>query len=164
MMLPTPTSARLVVRRTHATCIEEVGRLYAGVVGSWLREEHIDEAVLSGEKGEKAASVAAPDPSPFSVEMQKRSRARMLALYVKLKGIKTSISQAGFEVSLRGDWPEREYSELLERQLAVVGALSQVGLSLIHLDPTWRRLLVTRTAFLNPNLVRPSSALSSSHS
>ncbi|KAK4702249.1 hypothetical protein P7C70_g3975, partial [Phenoliferia sp. Uapishka_3] len=148
MIFPKPTSARRVVRQTQATCIEEVGKIYAGIVGAWLSEQQSDELATT-EKGESSPL----NPSPFSVEAQKRARGRALALYIKLKGIRMSIGQAGFELSLRGDWPVGDYSELLEKQMAIVEALGQLGIALIHLDSKWRQRLVVKTAFLNPNLI-----------
>ncbi|KAM0749035.1 hypothetical protein T439DRAFT_327526 [Meredithblackwellia eburnea MCA 4105] len=148
MLFPKSVSARHLVRRTHATCIEEIGKIYAAVVGAWLREQQTDEIEDSKALGEDKA-----EASPFSVATQKQVRARMLALFLKLRGIKMSIGHAGFELSMRGDWPIKEYTSLLEHESAILQALSQVGLSLVHLDAEWRRLLVVRTAFLNPNLI-----------
>lgn len=142
MMFPSPQSARLLVRRTHATCVDEVSRLYVEVIGAWLAEERIERSGNPDNEDE-----------PFSETAQNIFKAQLLALMVKLRGIRTYISQAGFEVSLRGDWPAEEYGALLTSQLATLEALAQLGVALVRLDGRWRRKLVTTTAFLNSNLV-----------
>lgn len=153
MLFPSPQSSRLLVRRTHATCIDEVGRIYSAIIGAWLAEDRLDTSSALSSSDSKR------DVSPFSLLAQKKARARMLALYVKLGEIRLSIEQAGFEISMRGDWPQKTYNKLLETQLRVLEALAQLGGALVRLDPEWRRLLVRKTAFLNPNLVRCAAAL-----
>jgi hypothetical protein len=82
----------------------------------------------------------------------------MLALWNKLNGTRPRILQSTYEPSLRGDWPRDEYTRLLDTQLQLAQALAQLGLSLTRLGPRWRRVLVRRTAFLNPNLISDVSS------
>lgn len=150
MMFPSPQSTRLLVRRTHATCIDQIGRLYAATLSAWLSEERRSSAQ---ENGATVENLDDHLPSAFTQSVQKTARARMLAIWTKLNGTKASILQSSYELSLRGDWPKKEYLHLLETQLSLVQALAQLGQALTRLDPHWRRTLVKQTAFLNPNLV-----------
>lgn len=146
-MLVPPQSTRLLVRRTHATCIDRIGRMYAATLSAWLSEERHDAAELNG------TELPEEHPSVFTESLQKSARSSMLAVWVKINGSKAAILQSSYELSLRGDWPRREYLHLLETQLGLVQSIAQLGSALTRLDPAWRRTLVRSTAFLNPNLV-----------
>ncbi|GAA5980157.1 hypothetical protein JCM11641_006931 [Rhodosporidiobolus odoratus] len=141
MLLP-PVSTRLLVRRTHATCIHELGRLYTLIISAWLKEEHSlpDSTVEATSSG-------------FSPAAREAARARMLAVRVKLNATQPAILQASWEISLRGDWPKEEHSQLLTLQLGMLQALAQLGQALVRLSPEWRRALVHETAFLNQPLI-----------
>jgi hypothetical protein len=144
MLLP-PVSTRTLVRRTHATCINELGRLYTTIVSSWIQESAADSDTES---------------TPFSPTAQKTARARMLALRVKLNSTAAAIEQAGYEVGLRGDFPADEYTALLALQLQMLQALGLLGQALVRMSPEWRLALVHETAFLNQPLVRLSACFS----
>lgn len=156
MLFPTPQSTRLLVRRTHATCIDEIGRIYSAILASWLSEDRRDEAKASDVDRETLDHHV---PSAFTVSVQKAARARMLALWVKLDGTRVNILQSSYEISMRGNWPKKEYLDLLRTQLTIVQGLAQLGQALVRLDPAWRKIIVRSTAFLNPNLVSAFSAL-----
>lgn len=168
MVIPKPQSTRQLVRRTHATCIDEIGRLYSAIVSGWILEEtesphcrknlkeegkEIDSDRFGSDKHERAEQASVHLSSPFSLAVQKAARGRMLALWTKLNGTRARIIQSTYEPSSRGDWPREEYTRLLDTQLQLAQALAQLGSSLTRLGPRWRRILVRRTAFLNPNLV-----------
>ncbi|GAA5952078.1 hypothetical protein JCM10213_005355 [Rhodosporidiobolus nylandii] len=143
MVLP-PVSTRSLVRRTHATCIQEIGRVHSLIVSAWMREEQ--------DRADPATSRNTAS-TPFSPAAQKAARARLLALRVKLNATRAAILQSGYEISLRGDWPAGEYSQLLTLQLALLQALAQLGQALVRLSPEWRKALVHETAFLNQPLI-----------
>ncbi|GAA6043841.1 hypothetical protein JCM8097_007230 [Rhodosporidiobolus ruineniae] len=145
MFLP-PQSSRVLVRRTHATCIHELGRVYTFIISAWLREE-LEPNSSSSMVAEEA------EGGGFSPTARKAARARMLALRVKLNTTRVAIVQAPYEVSLRGDWPKEEYHALLSLQLQLLQALAQLGQALVRLDPEWRKALVHETAFLNQALI-----------
>ncbi|EMS18110.1 uncharacterized protein RHTO_06690 [Rhodotorula toruloides NP11] len=144
MLLP-PQSSRVLVRRTHARCIEELGQLYTSIVSSWIEEDvrATKEGESAGEDGYRV----------FTPAFRKAARARMLALRVKLNGSKTTIFQSSYEPSLRGEWPQDQYLHLLTLQLGLLQALGQLGQALLRLEPEWRRQLVQDTAFLNQPLI-----------
>ncbi|GAA5844609.1 hypothetical protein JCM11251_002242 [Rhodosporidiobolus azoricus] len=148
MLLP-PASTRLLVRRTHATCMHELGRIYTIIISEWLREEQRYRP-----QEDQAPSSSLPSGAgSFSPALRKTARARMLALRVKLNSTRAAIVQAPYEISLRGDWPEDEYLRLLTLELALLQALAQLGQALVRLAPEWRRALVNETAFLNQPLI-----------
>ncbi|BGP35025.1 hypothetical protein JCM10296v2_006855 [Rhodotorula toruloides] len=144
MLLP-PQSSRVLVRRTHARCIEELGQLYTSIVSSWIEEDvrTTKEGESAGEDGYRV----------FTPAFRKAARARMLALRVKLNASKTTIFQSSYEPSLRGEWPQEQYLHLLMLQLGLLQALGQLGQALIRLQSEWRRQLVQDTAFLNQPLI-----------
>ncbi|BGP43100.1 hypothetical protein JCM10449v2_007124 [Rhodotorula kratochvilovae] len=156
MLIP-PQSSRRLVRRTHATCVQELGRLYTAIVSEWLSEERYGESSAASAAGEESG--AGKEEEPFSSASRQVGRARMLALRVKLNSSRVVIEQAAFELSLRGDWPKENYHRLLTLQLALLQALAQLGQALIRLDHDWRSRLVHETAFLNQPLVRLLSLL-----
>ncbi|GAA5854342.1 hypothetical protein JCM9279_004726 [Rhodotorula babjevae] len=154
LLIP-PQSSRRLVRRTHATCVSELGRLYTAIVSEWLSEEGYDEsASVDRERdGSKDGADLREKEEPFSAASRQVGRAKMLALRVKLNSSRVAIEQAAFEPSLRGDWPKDNYSRLLNLQLALLQALAQLAQALIRLDHTWRERLVHETAFLNQPLI-----------
>ncbi|KPV71578.1 uncharacterized protein RHOBADRAFT_31005 [Rhodotorula graminis WP1] len=154
LLIP-PQSSRRLVRRTHATCVHELGRLYTAIVSEWLSEEGYDEsASVDRERdGSKEGADLRERDEPFSAATRQVGRAKMLALRVKLNSSRIAIEQAAFEPSLRGDWPKDNYTRLLTLQLALLQALAQLAQALIRLDHTWRERLVHETAFLNQPLL-----------
>ncbi|GJN93345.1 hypothetical protein Rhopal_006398-T1 [Rhodotorula paludigena] len=148
MIIP-PQSSRRLVRRTHATCIEELGRIYTAIVSAWLSEDELHHRDGSVEHSREPSI----SDGPFSPASRQVARARMLALRVKLNSSRVAIEQAAFELSLRGDWPKDSYHRLLKIQLALLQAFAQLGQALIRLDHDWRSRLVHETAFLNQPLI-----------
>ncbi|GAA6023484.1 hypothetical protein JCM10207_006212 [Rhodosporidiobolus poonsookiae] len=148
MLLP-PQSTRLLVRRTHATCIHELGKLYGTIVSAWIQED-------AGSSSSTAEPEA--DGGAFSASKRKAARARMLALRLKLNSTQPAIIQSTYEISLRGDWPKKEYQQLLTMQLGLLQALAQLGQALTRLDREWRTRLSRETAFLNRPLIADVSS------
>lgn len=70
MLLP-PQSARRLVRRTHATCILELGRIYMAVVSAWTGEAERDSDNSTGLVFQGGI---------FSPATRQVARARLLAL------------------------------------------------------------------------------------
>lgn len=153
MLFPRPQTTRQLVRRTHATCIHEIGRLYGAIISGWISEELKSRPAKSAEEKVNNQDDHLPSSSISSLAIQHAARARMLALWNKLNSTRERIRQSAYEPSLRGDWPQEEYTRLLDVQLQLVQALAQLGSALTRLGPGWRRVLVRRTAFLNCNLV-----------
>lgn len=129
------------MRRTHATCIRELARLYTVVLAAWLREEHLSAT------------------EAFAPAEQKRARERMLALRLKLNANRVALGQASYELSLRGDFPLEAHTRLVTTQFVLLQALAQLGQALVRLDPRWRTQLVQHTAFLNRPLIADVSSL-----
>ncbi|KAK4057506.1 hypothetical protein OIO90_001575 [Microbotryomycetes sp. JL221] len=159
MIFPRPQTTRALVRRTHATCIHELGRLYAAVISGWLSEDrHDDEQddyTVMGEKSGHAENKreGVQLHSAYSAQVEKAARARMLAVYLKLNGSRLNIIQSSFELSLKGDWPRDDYLQLLEAQLTLVQAVAQLEAALMRLEPSWRKQLTRSTVFLHNELV-----------
>ncbi|BGP57915.1 hypothetical protein JCM8202v2_005569 [Rhodotorula sphaerocarpa] len=150
MILPPTNSSRRLVRRTHAKCLEQLGRVYAAVTSLWIEEQRREDR--------QAKPVELPngegcEDAPFGEAAQKAARARLFAIRNKLNSTKAANAVAGLELTLRGDWPKNEYFRLLRVQLGIMQALGQLGQALVRLDPVWRRQLVHETAFLNQPLV-----------
>ncbi|KAM0786792.1 hypothetical protein ACM66B_002226 [Microbotryomycetes sp. NB124-2] len=151
MLFPRPQTTRALVRRTHATCINEIGRLYAAIISGWISEDQHDEETVEDEPLIKSGG--AQSPSAFGQHVEKAARARMLAVYLKLNGSRQHIIESAYEPSLRGDWPREEYLELLQTQLTLLQAVGQIESGLLRLEPEWRRQLTHSTVFLHSELV-----------
>ncbi|KAK4052703.1 hypothetical protein OIV83_001990 [Microbotryomycetes sp. JL201] len=151
MVFPRPQTTRALVRRTHATCINEIGRLYAAIISGWISEDRHDEEMTEDEPLMKDSE--AKSRSAFGQHVEKAARARILAVYLKLNGSHQHIVESAYEPSLRGDWPQAEYLELLQAQLTLLQAVGQIESGLLRLEPEWRRQLTHATAFLHSELV-----------
>ncbi|EUC58451.1 DUF2421 family protein [Rhizoctonia solani AG-3 Rhs1AP] len=55
--------------------------------------------------------------------------------------------------SIRGRWPGEHYERLIEIQNSMLSNLIQLASSLSHLPPLWRKRLLYKTIFLDPNLI-----------
>ncbi|GAA5970998.1 hypothetical protein JCM8115_004766 [Rhodotorula mucilaginosa] len=153
MILPPAYSSRTLVRRTHATCLEQLGRVYAAITTLWIEEQQLDDDFVAKEDRSSGAGKSTDEVAPTSLATQRAARARIIAIRRKLNGAKLTAEQAVFELSLRGDWPVAEYKRLLRYQLGLLQSLSQLGRALVRLEPRWRKRLVHETAFLNQPLI-----------
>lgn len=156
MILPPTNSSRRLVRRTHAKCLEQLGRVYAAVTSLWIEEQRRQDRQAKPVESRDGEAV---EDAPFGEAAQKAARARLFAIRNKLNSTKVANAVAGLELTLRGDWPKNEYFRLLRVQLGIMQALGQLGQALVRLDPVWRRQLVHETAFLNQPLVSRSFRL-----
>ncbi|GAA6009109.1 hypothetical protein JCM11491_005752 [Sporobolomyces phaffii] len=147
MLVPTQSS-KVLVRRTHATTISELGKVYANILSAWIREGKLPDKADADE----------PTSSAFTSHASKAARAKMLALRLKLNSSRIATIQSTYEVNLKGDFPKEEYLELFRIQMHLLQALGQVGHSLMRLDPLWRKRLVATTAFLNQPLIADVSS------
>lgn len=147
MFFPAPQSTRFLVRRTHATSIQELSQIYSAILSAWLNED----AHGKGHSEDTASSETSP--SIFNAATEKAARARMLSLRAKLNASKLHILQSTYELTLRGDWPKEEYMRILQLELNLMGSLAQLGQALKRLGPEDRRIIARRTAFLNPALI-----------
>lgn len=156
MILPPAYSSRKLVRRTHATCLDQLGRVYAAITTLWIEEQQLDDELTAKEAHSlsTAGYSTVEETAATSLATQRAARARIIAIRRKLNGAKVTADQAVFEFSLRGDWPIEEYRRLLRFQLGLLQSLSQLGQALVRLKPKWRKRLVQETAFLNQPLVR----------
>lgn len=109
---------QVLVRRTHATTISELGRVYASILSAWIREGNLPE---------EADDADAPTSSGFSKHATKAARAKMLALRLKLNSSRIAIVQSTYEVNLKGDFPKQDWLEMFRVQLHLLQALGQVG-------------------------------------
>lgn len=157
MILPPANSTRKLVRRTHAKCLEQLGRVYAAITTLWVEEQRREDR-LRAKQVDSFDSTSKDDSlevAPFGQASQKAAQARMFAIRNKLNSTKVANVQAAFDLTFRGDWPQAEYFRLMRLQLALLQALAQLGLALTRLEPEWRKQLVHQTAFLNQPLVSP---------
>ncbi|SCZ97335.1 BZ3500_MvSof-1268-A1-R1_Chr4-2g07145 [Microbotryum saponariae] len=159
MLFPGHQSSRLLVRKTHATCIGEIGRIYMALLSHWIAEDRHDAQKHSSEE------LVQPRPEATSLEfdaftpaVQKEAREILLATWAKLIGTTQHIKESRYELSLRGDWPAAEYKSLLRAQVIMMQALGSLGLGLVRLEPAWRKMLIRSTAFLHPNLISDVSS------
>ncbi|KWU42289.1 hypothetical protein RHOSPDRAFT_36164 [Rhodotorula sp. JG-1b] len=155
MILPPANSTRKLVRRTHAKCLEQLGRVYAAITTLWVEEQRREDRLRAKQVDsfDSTTKNDSPDAAPFGQASQKAAQARMFAIRNKLNSTKVSNVQAAFDLTFRGDWPQAEYFRLMRLQLALLQALAQLGLALTRLEPEWRKQLVHQTAFLNQPLV-----------
>ncbi|GAA5839652.1 hypothetical protein JCM5353_003329, partial [Sporobolomyces roseus] len=147
MLLPTQSS-KVLVRRTHATTISKLGRVYSGILSAWIKEGALSDEPAADE----------PQSIAFSTHAAKAARANLLALRLKLNGARIASIQAQFEISLKGDFPQEAYLSMFITQMHLLQALGSVGHALMRLDRTWRKRLVSTTAFLNQPLIADVSS------
>lgn len=155
MILPPANSTRKLVRRTHAKCLEQLGRVYAAITTLWVEEQRREDRLRAKQVDsfDSTTKNDSSDAAPFGQASQKAAQARMFAIRNKLNSTKVANLQAAFDLTFRGDWPQAEYFRLMRLQLALLQALAQLGLALARLEPEWRKQLVHQTAFLNQPLV-----------
>ncbi|KAL8292942.1 hypothetical protein RQP46_000636 [Phenoliferia psychrophenolica] len=98
------------------------------MVGSWLSEHHAGTGGTTEARG-------------LALAADRRSNSRLLSLYLKIKALQHSSHEAGFEISLRGAWPRKEYHSLLSAEIQILESLSQIAACIAHSDPEWRALV-----------------------
>ncbi|KAJ8703362.1 hypothetical protein PTI98_001989 [Pleurotus ostreatus] len=151
MLFPQPTSARTLVRKTVASSLEQLGRVFASEVDAILAEE------AKGRKG----IVERPDMGDQleGVEVspkEKRVRIlaeRMLTIATRLQTLTPSLDTGKWEPQLQGSWPQHHYQALHTLETRLLSCLGLLAGSFVRLDTNWCYILVHKTPFLNPHLL-----------
>ncbi|KZT41392.1 hypothetical protein SISSUDRAFT_305773 [Sistotremastrum suecicum HHB10207 ss-3] len=136
IMLFPSVSSRELVRVSNANCIREISELYTSVVAAWMFTDEI------GKTEEEFMAIWSP-----------KFRGKLLSTTSKLYGLRAQTKMAKWEGSMRGNWQYDEYARLVEVQIEMTGALAQLSGALHSLPMAWRRRLLHRTRFLNPNFI-----------
>ncbi|KZT31456.1 hypothetical protein SISSUDRAFT_1038424 [Sistotremastrum suecicum HHB10207 ss-3] len=121
---------------TLSKSLLEILELYTSVISTWMYAE--DNKMPS----DKFIKLWAP-----------KFRERLLDVGTKLYSMRASVKLAKWEGAYRCNWRSEEYASLVERQIEMVGAIAQLSGALQNLPVEWRRRLLHRTKFLNPDFV-----------
>ncbi|KAG8885135.1 hypothetical protein FRB98_002000 [Tulasnella sp. 332] len=177
MMLLPPQSRRRDVRLSNAATLEEISKLYAGLLSRWLGDIDEPNPPRSGSatpnpdaanaepetvmSDDEAADEARDDDQ--SLMSYKKwipvFRSRLIKVSARLGALQVQTEGAKWEGNIRGEWPFDKYVNLVAIQSKMVGNLVQLSSCLAALSPAWRRTLLHKTPVLNPNLVTDTMAV-----
>ncbi|KAI5832414.1 hypothetical protein K523DRAFT_344860 [Schizophyllum commune Tattone D] len=163
MLFPSPTSARLLVRRTLAATFQELGSVFAAEMETFLAEEARYQRTLKGFDS-PSSEVAAPSgddpdrPAYRFLNSNKEAKIRklgdrILGVQTRLQALAPSLKTARWEPQVQGMWPHTQYEKLYANQMKLLSSIVLLVGTMSRLDPKWCSVLVHRTPFLNPNLL-----------
>ncbi|KAF7330042.1 hypothetical protein MKEN_00268300 [Mycena kentingensis (nom. inval.)] len=153
MLFPRPSSGRVLVRRTLAASLQELGCLFGLEVEAFLAEEAKAKA---GHVEREQVDYLDEQPSGTVSAKEKRVRkvsGRILTVMQRLQGLAPSLATARWEPQVQGLWPYEQYQFLHQKTLKLATSIALLGGAFSKLDPTWCSILVERTPFLNPSLL-----------
>jgi Aromatic acid exporter family member 2 len=110
VMLFPATSARKAVRLRCAKTLTSLSHIYASLMAAWITDIPTSKELKSG-------------PSAWASSF----RNELLVLALQLNDLKGTAQSARWEGNVRGHWPYREYSRLIDVQQEMIASLSQVG-------------------------------------
>ncbi|KAJ7093436.1 hypothetical protein B0H15DRAFT_832325 [Mycena belliarum] len=152
MMFPRPTSSRVLVRRTLAATLQELGHIFQQEVEAFLAEE---ARARSGEYEKETIDFSDTNGHAVSPKERRIHRVGRRALDVleRLQGVAPSLKTGRWEPQVQGLWPYEQYELLYSKQTKLVTSLALLAGAFSRLDTKWCSILVHRTPFLNPNLL-----------
>ncbi|KAL1742634.1 hypothetical protein HDZ31DRAFT_42783 [Schizophyllum fasciatum] len=160
MLFPSPTSARLLVRRTLAATMQELGSVFAAEMETFLAEEARYQRHLEGLDSPSSETAASDENKPAyrflnsNKEIKIRKLAdRILGVQARLQALAPSLKTARWEPQVQGMWPHTQYEKLYANQMKILSSIVLLVGTMSRLDPKWCSVLVHRTPFLNPNLL-----------
>ncbi|KZO91011.1 hypothetical protein CALVIDRAFT_506209 [Calocera viscosa TUFC12733] len=142
MVLPYPTSARQVVRKTLASTTEELGNVLALEIDACIQSTHDTDAHWKRMKDKGLKIVGG----------------RIFGIAQQLQGIAGSMTTAKFEPTFKGPWPAETYQRLMLTQWRIVQSIALLNAALSDLDAQWLHTLVHKTPFFNPNFLADINA------
>ncbi|PPQ76063.1 hypothetical protein CVT24_006853 [Panaeolus cyanescens] len=149
MLFPNPQSSRVLVRKTAAGVMTELGRVLGGEVEALLAEE------ARARQGIHEHVVFKPDEQEDELsEKERRVRRiakRVVDIATRLREIEPSLDTARYEPQLTGIWPQHEYRNLLELERRMLASLVLLISSFEKLDTRHCEMLVHQTPYLNAN-------------
>jgi len=119
--LPPSKTIRRHLRTTYATTVNQIGHLYCEV---------ISYAMINDE--DKTSEIARD----------------LVAVRMKLSRSRALSRNVIYEYALRGKWPAKRYSKILELQMEIAYLLSHLRVVTEHLDVEWSKAFLRRTRFL----------------
>ncbi|CAK5272819.1 unnamed protein product [Mycena citricolor] len=155
MMFPKPTTARMLVRKSLAATLRELGITLASEVEAFLAEE---ARARQGDYGREEIDIEEPsqsEPTELSPKERRirRLAARVLIVLERLQHLAPSLLTARWEPQLQGAWPAAEYQKLHALESRFVTYLALLAGALSKLDTKWCSRLVHKTPFMNPNML-----------
>ncbi|KAF4566562.1 hypothetical protein EYR36_011993 [Pleurotus pulmonarius] len=150
MLFPQPTSARTLVRKTVASSLEQLGRVFSSEVDAILAEE------AKGRKGIVEKPNIGDSEGVEVSPKEKRVRIlaeRMLTIATRLQTLTPSLDTGKWEPQLQGSWPQHHYQALHTLETRLLSCLGLLAGSFVRLDTNWCYILVHKTPFLNPHLL-----------
>jgi len=109
MLLPAK-SARKAVRLGCAKTITSLSHIYTSLMAAWITDTPTSKELKSG-------------PSAWASSF----RNELFVVALQLKDLKDTAELARWEGNVRGHWPYREYSRLIDVQQEMIASLAQVG-------------------------------------
>ncbi|KAG9019733.1 hypothetical protein FRB90_011004 [Tulasnella sp. 427] len=152
-------SLRLDVRRSNASTIRAIARLYSMLLSTWLsdtdtpvNEEDSTDDTSTSSSDRSTDDDGTDKPLPYA-KWRPVFHHRMIEVATRVQQLSNQTKTAKWEGSIRGKWPHKKYERLVEIESTMLNNLAQLSTSLVKLEPRWRKALLHRTAFLNPNLI-----------
>ncbi|KAJ7159965.1 hypothetical protein C8R43DRAFT_993969 [Mycena crocata] len=157
MMFPRPTSSRVLVRRTLAATLQELGSIFGQEVEAFLAEEararsgHFEQETIDF-MDTAAGDVSAEKVSPKERRVRKVAQ-RVMTVFERLQGLAPSLQTGRWEPQVQGLWPHEQYELLHAKETKLITSIALLAGAFSKLNTKWCSILVHRTPFLNPNLL-----------
>ncbi|KIY48354.1 hypothetical protein FISHEDRAFT_43559 [Fistulina hepatica ATCC 64428] len=156
MIIPRPSSSRLLVRRTLAGGIGRLGFVFAAEIETLLVEEARHRAgyleKVTFRNTMNLDDVVGKNMSPKEIRVRNLSK-RLIDTQTRLQGLMSSLQNATWEPQVHGVWPKEKYLRLHEMEMKLLSVLTLMVGTFSRLDTKWCSILVRRTPFLNPSLL-----------
>lgn len=130
-MLP-PQSLRHDVRRSNASNIRAIARLYSMLLSTWLSDMETDvneedsSSSSSSSDDDSADGDSVNKPLPYA-KWRPIFHHRMMEVATRVQQLSIQTETAKWEGSIRGKWPHKKYERLVEIQAAMLNNLAQVN-------------------------------------
>ncbi|EJU01649.1 hypothetical protein DACRYDRAFT_116734 [Dacryopinax primogenitus] len=142
MVIPYPTSARQVVRKTLAGTMEELGTLLSVELDACIQSTHDTQTHWTKMKDKGIKIIGS----------------RILKISQQLQSILPSMGAAKFEPTFKGPWPAEKYEKLFRAQWTVMQSIALLNAAMSNLDISWLHTLIHKTPFFNPNFMQDVNA------
>lgn len=136
MMILPPQSLRHDVRRSNASVIRAIARMYCMLLSTWLSDTNtqVNEEGSSDDSSSSSSSSeddSADGDSPTKPLPYAKWRPifvhRMMEVATRVQQLSLQTKAAKWEGSIRGKWPHSKYERLVEIESTMLSNLSQVS-------------------------------------
>lgn len=134
MMILPPQSLRHDVRRSNASVIRAIARMYSMLLSTWLSDTntHVNEEGSSDDSSSSSSEDDSADgdspkkPLPYA-KWRPIFFHRMMEVATRVQQLSLQTKAAKWEGSIRGKWPHSKYERLVEIESTMLSNLSQVS-------------------------------------